>query len=157
MVRFAPRKLFDNRITVLIPEHFTDMPPNIAEFRYLSRYRPPVLLTDESFSVNLAFHLLERDEMDLEQTTAAMQSALLRQAQETVVYDNGVIKTEQSEGRWFEYKNFTLSDETYHIQSLIYLKPYLLISMFNCRMVHFDEWKQPILKSFGYTKLNEEI
>ena len=59
------------------------------------------------------------------------------------------------EGRWFEYKNFTLDEETYNIQFVIRSGNHLLVGTFNCRMAFYDEWKPLVLKSLEQVKEGE--
>jgi len=79
-----------------------------------------------------------------------MQNTVRLHAPETVFYGKGNICPKGAEGMWFEYKNFTLDDETYNLQFLIGSDIYLLAGTFNCRMCFYDEWKVPVLNSLEY-------
>lgn len=153
-VRFSPVLLFDGKVSAMIPESFSEMPEMIAKIRYISSSRPPVILTNTRYDENFAFHLLKQEEaagkVQPDLLIKQMQDSVLRHAPETVLYDEGEVPLEVLEGRWFEYKNFTLDDETYNIQFLISSDSYLLVGSFNCRMVFFDEWKNPVLESLKY-------
>lgn len=158
-IRFSPALLFDGKVSAMIPENFSEMPDMIAKIRYISSSRPPVILTNTRYDENFAFHLLKHEEaggeVQPELLIKQMQDSVLRHAPETVLYDEGEVSLEELKGRWFEYKNFTLDDETYHIQFLISSNSYLLAGDFNCRMVFFDEWKHPVLESLKYIKIIE--
>lgn len=159
-VRFTPILLFDGRVSAFIPEHFIAMPEPIAKIRYVSSYRPPVILTSTRYDENIAFHLLKWEDAgenaQLDRLIQQMHDTVRLHAPETVVYDKGSIFSESLEGRWFEYKNFTLDEETYNLQFLVHSGSYLLAGTFNCRMVFYDEWKAPVLKSLEYIKTWEK-
>lgn len=156
-VQFVPFPLFDGKVNALIPENFIEMPEKIAKVRYISSYRPPILLTSPGYDENFGFHLLSRDDIGeyetLEELIHQMQDAVRFHAPETVFYDKGKVCPGGAEGRWFEYKNFTLDEETYNLQFLVDLNMYLLAGTFNCRMRFYDEWKEPVIKSLEYIEI----
>ncbi len=153
-VRFAPFPLFEGKVNALIPEEFMEMPEKIAMARYICSYRPPILLTSAGYDENFGFHLLRREEIreydNLDGIICQMQDTVRLHAPETVFYGKGNIFPKGAEGKWFEYKNFTLDDETYNLQFLISSDIYLLAGTFNCRMCFYDEWKEPVLNSLEF-------
>lgn len=159
-VRFVPISLFDGALNILIPDHFTEMPENIAKARYLSNYRPPVLLTNPSYDENLGFHLLSRKNYqeynNLDELIKKMENSVRQHAPETVFYGKDRFYPDKAEGMWFEYKNFTLDEETYNLQMLVLTDKYVLAGTFNCRMCFYDEWKEPILKSLDHIKIGRK-
>lgn len=159
-VRFVPISLFDGALNFLIPDSFIEMPENIAKARYLSNYRPPVLLTNPSYDENIGFHLLNRKNYreynNLEELIKKMVNSVRQHAPETVFYGKDRFYPDNAEGMWFEYKNFTLDEETYNLQMLVLSDKYLLAGTFNCRMCFYDEWKEPILKSLDYIKMGRK-
>lgn len=146
-IRFQWFFIFDGLYRILLPQNFIQMPEAIAKVRYMSRYRPPVILTSPSYDENFGFHLLDYENAELDRLIRQMQDTVLRHAPETILYDTGTVNMIQMEGRWFEYKNFTVDEETYNMQFLIQSDPYLLVGTFNCRMIYYDEWKPLVLKS----------
>ena len=56
------------------------------------------------------------------------------------------------ESGWFDYKNFTLDEETYNMQFLVRSDSKLLAGTFNCRMRFYDMWKPLVLQSLGLVK-----
>lgn len=146
-VRFQWFPLFDEKFRILLPEDFDRMPEQAAKVRYINIYRPPVILTDPDFHVNFGFHLLDGEKGDLDELIRKMQDTVLSCAPETVVYEKGTITPGGMEGRWFEYKNFTVDEETYDMQFLIRSGSCLLAGTFNCPMVHYDQWKPLVFKS----------
>lgn len=159
-IRFLPQLLFDGNLSILIPDYFIEMPENIAKVRYISNYRPPVLLTSPSYDENLGFHLLNRNAYqeynNLNELIKKMMESVWQNAPETVFYEKGSFHPENAEGMWFEYKNFTVDDETYNLQLLVLTDKHLLAGTFNCRMCYYDEWKESILKSLEYIRVGRK-
>ncbi len=156
-VRFVPFTLLDGKVNALIPEDFTEMPEMIAKVRYISNNRPPVLLTNELYDDNFGFHLLKHEDIheytNLDELIDQMQDTVKFHTPETVIYGRGSIDLKRADGRWFEYKNFTLDDETYNLQFLISAEEYLLAGTFNCRMCFYDDWREFVLKSLEYIEI----
>lgn len=144
-IRWFP--LFDGLFRILLPENFIQMPETIAKIRYISNYRPSVILSSPNYDENFGFHLLKHKNVVLDRLIQQMRDTVLRHAPETVVYDEGLVDPAGMEGRWFEYKNFTVDEETYNMQFLIHSDHYLLVGTFNCRMKYYDEWKPLVLRS----------
>lgn len=155
-VRFQWFPLFNEKFRILLPENFKQMPEQIAKVRYISIYRPPIILSGSNYNVNFGFHLLEDEEGELDELIQKMQNAVLHHAPETVFYDKGIIAPVNMEGRWFEYKNFTVDEETYNMQFLIQSSSILLVGTFNCRMTFYDEWKPLVLKSLELVERTEK-
>lgn len=148
-IRFQWVPLFDGMYRILLPENFTQMPEQIARIRYISSYRPPVILSGPNYDENFGFHLLKEENEGPDQLIRKMQNSVLRHAPETVFYSKGCIEVSKMSGRWFEYKNFTLDEETYNMQFIIQSESDMLVGTFNCRMLFYDEWKPLVLKSLG--------
>ncbi|MGC6177221.1 hypothetical protein [Lacrimispora sp. 38-1] len=156
-IRFVPFPMFDGKVNALIPKNFTEMPEMIAKVRYISSNRPPVLLTNEYYDDNFGFHLLRRGDIqeyaNLDELIDQMQDTVKLHTPETVIYGKGSIDSARADGRWFEYKNFTLDDETYNLQFLVSTEEYLLAGTFNCRMCFYDDWRESVLKSLEYIEI----
>lgn len=155
-IHFRWFPLFDERFRMLLPENFEPMLEQIIKIRYISTYRPPILLSGPDYDENFGFHLLADEKGCLDELIRKMQNAVMQQAPETVVYDNGTIAPAGMDGRWFEYKNFTLDEETYNMQFLVRAGESLLAGTFNCRMLFYDEWKPLILKSLEQIEVGRE-
>lgn len=156
MLCFRWFPLFDGRFCMPLPDHFGQMPEKIAKVKYISIHRPPVLLSNSGYDENFGFHLLEDVGTGVDELIGRMQEAVSSLAPETVFYEKGEVNPEGMEGRWFEYKNFTLDEETYNMQFVIRADRYLLAGTFNCRMRVYDAWKPLVLKSLAQIKQGEE-
>lgn len=151
-VRFRYLPLFDETFCMLIPENFAPMPEEAAKARYISRHRPPVILTGPGYDENFGFHLLENEKGELSSLIGQMKETVKRHAPETIFYEEGTIMQADMESGWFDYKNFTLDEETYNMQFLVRSDSKLLAGTFNCRMRFYDMWKPLVLQSLSFVK-----
>lgn len=155
-VRFQYVPLFDEAFHMLLPQTFIQMPDEVAKARYVNQYRPPIILTGPGYDENFGFHLLENEKCELDSLIGQMKEAVKRHAPETMFYEEGIVELCPMEGRWYEYKNFTLDEETYHIQFLIRSGIKLLVGDFNCRMRFYEMWKSLVLQSLDLIKSGEK-
>lgn len=146
-IHFQWFPLFEGEFRILLPENFAQMPEKIAKVRYISVFRPPIIFSCQNYDENFGFHLLENEDKELDSLIRQMQDTILLHSPETVVYEKGFVYPKGMEGRWFDYKNFTVDEETYNMQFLIRSDNFLLAGTFNCRMFFYDEWKPVVLKS----------
>jgi hypothetical protein len=152
-VRFAYREVLDGQARMLLPDHFSPMPEELARMQYLSEHRPGLILHGSDLTENLGASIIRRDGRDLRQATEVMRDAVRQTAPETVSYDAGTIVAKNCEGYWFEYKSFTITDEAYNIQFLLGSEETLLHGAFNCSIRVYDEWKPHIIKALEYTEI----
>lgn len=146
-VHFRYVSLFDEAFCMLMPENFAPMPEEAANARYISHYRPPVILTGPGYDENFGFYLVKDEKRELNSLIVQMRETVKRHAPETIFYEEGSVTPTDMEGRWFEYKNFTLDEETYNMQFLVRSESKLLAGTFNCRMRFYDMWKPLVLQS----------
>lgn len=157
LVLFKLRQLFDGKAIMLLPSHFTEMPAELLKLRYLSHQSPQLILTGNNLNENICISCIERKGRDLAAAVDIMRNAIRQSAPDTVFYESGEITAKNCEGRWFEYKSFTLTDEAYNIQFLIGTENMLLHGVFNCSIRDFEQWKKYIIKALEYTEIVEQV
>jgi len=155
-VRFRYVSLFDETFSMLLPENFTQMPDEAAIARYINNFRPPLIMSGPRFDENFGFHMLEGKKEELSNLIRQMKETVKRYVPETIFYEEGTVMPEDMEGRWFEYKNFTLDEETYNMQFLVQSDSKLLAGTFNCRMRFYEMWKSLVLQSLELIKHSEK-
>lgn len=155
-VRFKYMPLFDGTFSMLIPEIFMQMPDEVAKARYISHYRPPVIMTGPGYDENFGFHLVKDEKRELGDLIAQMRETVKRHAPETIFYEEGTVVPDDMEGGWFDYKNFTLDEETYNMQFLVRSDSKLLVGTFNCRMRFYEMWKPLVLQSLDLIQLGKK-
>ena len=152
-IRFAYRELFEGNARMLLPDHFKQMKKELVQLRYLSEYRPHLILAGKDPTVNIGLSLIARNERDLHEAVLTMRDSVRQTTPESVFYENGNISARNAEGSWFEYKSFTITDEAYNLQFLLGTEQTIMVGVFNCCIRYFDEWKPFIIKALEYTEI----
>ena len=57
---FRQDALFDNKMSVMLPDNFEDMSPEAAKSKYPMEQRPQVIKTSEDTKINFTFSLIEQ-------------------------------------------------------------------------------------------------
>ncbi|MDR0469901.1 MAG: hypothetical protein LBH09_08010 [Peptococcaceae bacterium] len=154
-VSFAYRELFEGKVQMMLPSHFTKMPEELAHLRYLSEHRPQLILTGKDLTENIGMNCVERDGLDLEKALITMRDSVRQTAPESVFYETAKVTAKNCEGYWFEYKSFTITDDAYNLQFLLGSEQTILLGVFNCCIRNFDEWKPFIIKALDYTEISD--
>lgn len=59
-IEFQDTPLFQEKMSILLPTTFVDMPQKIARIKYPSEQRPQIIKTDLLGSTNFAFNLFDK-------------------------------------------------------------------------------------------------
>ena len=59
-IKFQDTTLFQEKMLILLPTSFVDMPQKIARLKYPSEQRPQIIKTDLLGSTNVAFNLFDK-------------------------------------------------------------------------------------------------
>ena len=58
LVKFERQKLFHDKLSIMLPTTFVDLPSNLAKIKYSSEQRPQIIKTSLDTTVNWGFSLL---------------------------------------------------------------------------------------------------
>ena len=113
-IDFQETPLFHDKMTILLPTTFVDMPQRIARIKYPSEQRPQIIKTDLLGSTNFAFNLFDKVIKPVQMQSAAdgMKSILKKVLKEISTAIN-------------IYRSHTLLKEALNL--LLVMKPKLLI------------------------------
>ena len=56
-LKFKPCKLFQDKLTIMLPDSYTDMPIEVAKYKYPMEKRPAIIKTNRDTTINFAFSL----------------------------------------------------------------------------------------------------
>lgn len=146
VVHFAAVKILEEKVEVMLPDAFVDMPANLAKLKYMSEQRPQVIKTSLDTTVNFTFSIYEIDltERDIDAVIHQFKN-LIQKVNPAYVFDEIIIKEEKSIG-WFGFKSYGIDEQIYNI---MYVKPIdgkLLYGVFNCMYRDMEEWKDAALQ-----------
>ena len=148
LIRFNKTLLFNNRVSVMLPENFVSMLPEIVEVKYFSGRRPDEIYTSLDMSVNFTFTDLGISGNDEDTRLAAgLIKQIIRNANPGYEFfeENEDIEKEVIINR-FDFKSYGIDDEAYNIMYLASTGNSLIQGTFNCLYRDRIEWKRAALE-----------
>nr|WP_314447957.1 hypothetical protein [uncultured Lachnoanaerobaculum sp.] len=148
LIRFNKTLLFNNRVSVMLPENFVPMLPEIVEVKYFSGKRPDEIYTSLDMSVNFTFTDLGISGNDEDtRLVAGLIKQIIRNANPGYEFfeENEDIEKEVIINR-FDFKSYGIDDEAYNIMYLASTGNSLIQGTFNCLYRDRIEWKRAALE-----------
>lgn len=144
LVHFKETQVLNDKVSVMLPEGFVDMPHEAAKMKYPSEQRPQVIKTSDDGTVNFTFSLYEV-EFNGRQTEDALGQfkAVIRKVNPAFIFYDFVIETDKALG-WFDFKSYGLDEQIYNVMYIIPVEGKLMHGIFNCLYRDILEWKEPV-------------
>lgn len=150
MEKFTKTLLFNERITIFLPESFVDMPEPMKTLKYPSVAHPQIVKTNLGGTVNFTFNLLEhagetsgRETANLYRITLAKTNPSMNFSElDTRVTKNGI------EINCFDFIAYGLDEQLYHKMMLTVIQGNLLHIGFNCLERDCYVWKEAVEEVF---------
>lgn len=143
-VNFAKRTLLDEKISVIVPESWTDMTPEIAKLKYPYENRPPVILTDDTAAINFTVnHLPQVLQPDGLVLFGKMMKKFTDRMTKARFLEEGLMEAPNSDlsKSWFDFITKGMDDEIYNLMFFASLQGRVLIISFNCLQKDQERWK----------------
>lgn len=141
---FKELRIFEERLSVMIPDTFDFMPAETAKYKYPSEFRPQVILCDSTEQVNMTFSRLEEKSLsweDLSHTMLDMQTGLKNVHPSTLFFHNEITRMEENPVPWMDFKSYGMDGTLYNFAFLWLVEGGMLLGMFNCPYRDRQEWK----------------
>ena len=148
LIHFNKTLLFNDRISVMLPENFVLMLPEIAEVKYFSGKRPHVIYTSLDMSVNFTFTDLGISGNDEDTRLAAgLIKQIIKNANPGYEFfeENEDVERNVIINR-FDFQSYGIDDEAYNIMYLACTGNNLLQGTFSCLYKDRMEWKRAALE-----------
>ena len=141
LVQFERRKLFQDKMSIIMPISFVDLPSNLAKIKYISEQRPQIIKTSLDTTVNLGFTMpdLEIYPEQIEPLCKQTKSAL-KQVNPAIVFYEGQVESDLPLG-WFEFKSYGIDSNVYNLMFISIVNKKLLHGIFNCNYNDALEWR----------------
>ena len=148
LIHFNKTLLFNGRVSVMLPENFVPMLPEIVDVKYFSGKRPDEIYTSLDMSVNFTFTDLGISGNDEDTRLAVgLIKQIIRNANPGYEFfeENEDIEKEVIINR-FDFKSYGIDDEAYNIMYLASTGNSLIQGTFNCLYRDRIEWKRAALE-----------
>lgn len=142
LVHFSENRIFDGRMSVMLPESFVDMPEKYAKQKYPSEQRPQVIKTSLDTTVNFTFSLLDSafEKAFIPEVLNQFKNILQKVNPAFIFYEQGV-DVERKLG-WFDFKSYGIDEQIYNIMYVTPVDGKLMHGIFNCQYRDIMEWKE---------------
>lgn len=144
LIHFKETQVLDDKVSVILPEGFTDMPYEIAKMKYPSEQRPQIIKTSDDGTVNFTFSLYDVDfnENQIEDALGQFKG-VIRKVNPAFIFYDFTVETEKALG-WFDFKSYGLDEQIYNVVYLTPIEGKLMHGIFNCLYRDILEWKEAV-------------
>ena len=148
LIHFNKTLLFNDRVSVMLPENFVPMLPEITEVKYFSGKRPDEIYTSLDMSVNFTFTDLgiSGNDQDTRLATGLIKQ-IIKNANPSYEFfeENEDVEKDVIINR-FDFQSYGIDDEAYNIMYLASTGNSLIQGTFNCLYRDRIEWKRAALE-----------
>ncbi len=144
LIRFKETQILSDKVSVMLPEGFVEMPQRIAKIKYPSEQRPQVIMTSDDGTVNFTFSLYDTEfnERQIEDALGQFK-AVIRKVNPAFIFYDFVVESDKALG-WFDFKSYGLDEQIYNVMYLLPVEGKLMHGIFNCLYRDILEWKEPV-------------
>ena len=145
---FKEIDLFDNKMQIMLPESFTDMPIEQAKLKYPMEQRPQVIKTNKRTDINYTFSLLEQpiENRQMKMMRDSLRRALRRARPDMKFMEDGLEEVEGHTIGWFEFISNGLDGKLYNMMYFTPIDNKLMQGIFNCPIKEAQNWKSVVLQ-----------
>jgi hypothetical protein len=144
LIRFQRFFFFQDKMSIMLPEDFQEMDPDMARFKYPAENRPELILTSEDSTVNFTLKYVDvpvREE-ELLPATGQLRAVMGRLNPSNLFFESDTLEREDGMAVWFDYKSYALDDAMYNFMYLTDIDGHLLQGACNCPFAIYKEWKE---------------
>lgn len=152
-LEFTYQEIFASGLYMMLPNTYVNLPAQIAKIMYPSEYRPSVIKTSPSLSVNFSFTLFESKVKMNEVATCAREFRdILKKLYSNYRFmectEHFMDDERQHVLAWYSFCHPTLTEPLYDIHAFMNIGGRLLQCMFSTTKDRFAEWKPYALEAF---------
>lgn len=146
--QFARRKLFEDTISIVVPESFEVMKPQVSRMKFPNENRPQIILCSENGGTTLSFSRIPKavEKSAIKQTAEQMRAAIKRMNPAFVFQEQGDFDvSEELHVAWFTFISYAVDIDLFNQWFAANLENELLIGSFGCSAEIGDAW-QPLVE-----------
>lgn len=144
IIHFERKELLD-RLSIMIPNSWKQMPKEYARIKYPSEFRPQIIITTADLNINMGFTIFTDSIIcdDLTKMTERIQSAIHRANPDCRIYPSERLK--DREGCWFAFRSHAMDSDIYNMMLITLVGRRIMQGSFNCPYKDYLKWKQIVL------------
>ncbi len=148
LYRFHEYKFWDEKVSMMIPLRFTDMPEELVKVKYGHMPGVDILKCSRDYNIDIMLNLTEQllVENDIEKTIEE-QIDMLKMIQPTYeIYERGVEDNGYVKVGWFDYRASAMDIGLYCMNFIFSINGCMVLGKFSCNIYKANDWKTVILK-----------
>ncbi len=151
---FADVLLFENRMSIRLPETFLDMPSAVAAVKYPMEQRPQIIKTSEDSTVNFSFNLFDQAfrSDQVKEAASVFQTVVKKMSPSSRLFENQVEPLQATQLGWFDFKASSIDEPVYTLMGVTVVDNKLLHVIFSCPHESMKAWKPIALQVFRSIK-----
>jgi len=144
MIRFERREVI--QFYIMIPTSFINMPQDLLDVKYPSKFGPQIVLTSLDLLVNMGFSIAPSNVwgQDLEEMTQLVRYTLKKE--KAGLNFSEWKKLEKVQGWWFSFRSHGMDNDIFNMLSIVSVEGKTFQLIFNCPYQNYEEWKIPVLQ-----------
>lgn len=144
LVQFERRLLFGDKISIMLPNSFVNLPSELAKAKYMSEQRPQIIMTslDTTVNVGLSFVNVAIEVGQLKVLMEQSKSALKNMNPAIIFHEGKVEEDIDLPLAWFEFKSYGIDKNVYNLMFIVMAYHKMLHGSFNCSYDRALEWRE---------------
>lgn len=143
-IYFERRFLAGEAVSMMVPEKFSTLSPEIAKIKYPSEQRPETILTDETGTINLMLQYMDGEvENETIETFRNQIFGVMKRVNPGIKEQElGVIEKAEAKIAYVEFSNPAMDGKLYNLMFYLAVKRRPLMGSFNCRTKDMKYWRK---------------
>lgn len=143
--QFTRRNFYDNKLSILIPDSFMHMPPDLAKIKYPSSDRPQIILSNIDTTVNFNFTYHVEKGSEFKDSFCPDVRDYIKLITTKTNLTNESIEVEDIYGvnvpvSLFCYRSLAIDAAVFNINFVSCIDNYALFGLFNCSYRDSENW-----------------
>lgn len=141
--QFETRYFFDHRLSLMVPNDFSEMPEEVIAEKYLTAEKPQIILTNHDRSIDITLNLLQGT-FQAEQVPLCLQklrNTIREVYPATLFYDEELLYEKDMTVAYMDFKSFSLGGPIYNVMFVAAIHGRALIGTLNCAFDYWEQWK----------------
>lgn len=137
--------MFEDKLSVMMPNEFVIMLPELISTKYISEKKPDVIYTSLDGGVNFSFNLLVTSSSEKDMSYAInMLKTMIKNMNPAYIFfeDKTIESTAGNSISLMQFKSYGIDEAAYNIIYLTSIDKYIIQGAFNCKYNDMDEWKR---------------
>ncbi|NQX66872.1 hypothetical protein HQN90_12130 [Paenibacillus alba] len=141
---FTQQAFFDEKLKVLMPSDFVDMPEEQSKLKYPYEQRPQIIKSDETGGINFTLSQIDQelDDESVQELTEGMKALIKRMNPTHVFYTEGLEEASGKPIGYFDFKGAALDGFIYYIMFFFEFEGKTVMGTFCCPYGDYEDWQE---------------